>query len=730
MTRIFRILALTLCVGAFAGPRLLADETPDNGWAYAKPVRPAVPVVSQKSWPRNPIDSLLLARLEKQGLKPNAEADRVTLLKRIVHDLTGLAPTAQQREAFLNDKSPDAYEKLVDRLLASPQFGERQAQHWLDLVRYSESEGFKMDRYRPIAWRYRDYVIRAFNADLPYDRFMRQQIAGDEIEPDNPEAILATGFLRLHPEETNGANYRQIRQDILDDVTEVTALTFLGLTVGCARCHDHKFDPISHADHYRFQAFFAGMKPRDEAPLLHGKEEKEFSDRMEAWQVATRDIRAEMQSLLNPVGKQVFSESVVALDEETQIALKTPEDQRTPMQMQLAAYGGKQIQFRYEKMHRRLQPEQKARYNALKQRLDAFDKIKPSQPTAMAVSDTGPTSPPIFRLGGGDYRRPKQEMKPAFPECLDKTPPTIEPLPQSSGRRRALALWLSRPDHPLAGRVIVNRLWQQYFGTGIVGTPSDFGVMGRKPTHPEIIDLLATELVDKGWSLKTIHRLIATSAAYRQDSAPEHNPTALEAAKSDPENRLLWHQRVRRRDAEAIRDAVLQASGSLNPRMFDESACPELPPALSSGSRAWLPDEKVEDRNRRSIYVFSRRNLVYPLFAAFDGPNRSLSCATRISTATAPQALLMLNGEFSTKQAKAMADKIHGENKGVRAFAREAYLRALSREPSSDEIDGALAFVEKQSKRLASESIVEPERAALVDLCHALLNGAEFLTID
>ena len=297
MTRSFQILALTLCVGALAGSWLLADETPENNWAYTAPVRPAIPVVAQKAWVRNPIDALLLARLEKQDLKPNAEADRPTLLKRVVYDLTGLMPTAQQRDDFLNDKSPDAYEKLVDRLLASPQFGERQAQHWLDLVRYSETEGFKVDRYRPDAWRYRDYVIRSFNADLPYDRFMREQIAGDELDPENPEAILATGFLRLHPEETNGADYRQIRQDILDDVTEVAGLTFLGLTVGCARCHDHKFDPISHADHYRFQAFFAGMMPRDDAPLLHGKEEKAFNDRMDVWQTATRDIRPKSPKL-------------------------------------------------------------------------------------------------------------------------------------------------------------------------------------------------------------------------------------------------------------------------------------------------------------------------------------------------------------------------------------------------------------------------------------------------
>lgn len=626
------------------------EETAEN-WAFRRLRRPALPAVNDPAWPRNPIDHFVLARLEAKKLAPTAETDRLTLLKRVTYDLTGLSPTTAEREAFLNDPSSDAYEKVVERLLNSPRFGERWAQLWLDVVRYSETEGFKIDRYRPDAWRYRDYVIRAFNDDMPYDRFVHQQLAGDELDPDNSDAILATGYLRLFPEESNGANYRQIRQDILDDVVETTGLAFLGLTVGCAKCHDHKFDPISQEDYFHFQAFFAGMLPADDVPLLHGKDEKVHRDRMIPWDNATKAIRAELDQILSPVGKEVFEESVVALDEDTQIALKTPESKRTPMQMQLATYGGKQIFRKHEKMHRRLSGAKKERFEELKKQLASFDHLKPTpMPTAMAVRETGSQVPPTHRLSGGDFRRPREKLEPAFLECLDEKTPTIRPPsanPDSSGRRLAFARWLTEPDHPLTSRVIVNRLWQQYFERGIVASPSDFGVQGQKPTHPELLDWLASELVAKDWSLKAIHRLIVTSAVYRQSSASDTNAVAAEANKLDPENHLLWHARVRRRDAESIRDTALQVSGLLNERMFGESACPELPPSIMQTSRAWYPDEKVEDRNRRSVYVFNRRNLTYPLFAAFDAPNRSLSCATRNSTISATQALLMLNGEFS-----------------------------------------------------------------------------------
>jgi hypothetical protein len=406
------------------------------------------------------------------------------------------------------------------------------------------------------------------------------------------------------------------------------------------------------------------------------------------------------------------------------------------------------------------------------------------------VHDTGPRTPPTFRLGGGDYRRPKEKVEPAFLDCLDSKEPVIQPAPghsDSSGRRLALARWLTEPDHPLTSRVIVNRIWHHYFGQGIVGTPNDFGAMGQKATHPELLDWLASELVAKNWSLKAVHRLIVTSATYRQSSAPEHNPRYDTASKADPSNRLLWHTRVRRRDAESLRDTALQASGLLNERMLNESACPDLPPVLRQKSRSWSPDEKVEDRNRRSVYVFNRRNLTYPLFEAFDAPNRSLSCPTRNATVNSTQALLMLNGEFSLQQAQALAGRLlavrsadfspqstsglkpalrtalaggrlavgsadfspHGERglkpalrTGLTDFVCGAYQQVLGREPNADEVSQAEQFVQRQAHRLADEvtaaSLPEPmpdnlpkaRGAALVDLCHALLNGAEFWYVD
>jgi hypothetical protein len=737
-------LALALLLLSLAGPAFgqSAHPNPEHN-PFRKLARPALPA-SSAAWVRNPIDAYIFARLAKAGIQPSADAQRLALLRRVTYDLTGLAPSPAETEAFLADASPDAYERVVDRLLQSPHFGERWAQHWLDVVRYSETEGFKVDRYRPDAWRYRDYIIRAFNEDLPYDRFVQQQLAGDELEPENPEALIATGFLRLHAEETNGANYQQIRQDVLDDITEVTGLAFMGMTIGCARCHDHKFDPVSQQDYFRLQAFFAGVVQKDDVPLLYGEARKAFDEKHAVWSEKTQSLRDELAEILKPVMRQVFEESVVALDEATQEALKADPATRTAMQCQLATLGGKQIFRKHEKMHRRLKGNDKTHYDEVKKKLDAFDAIKPEMPVAMAVVDAGRTPPPTHVLGGGDYRRVKKEVQPGFPECLDPPVPEIKPLPSSSGRRAALARWLTRPDHPMTSRVIVNRLWHHYFGKGIVATPNDFGNMGQAATHPELLDFLATELVAKGWKLKAIHRLIVTSAAYRQTADADDNATFALAQKLDPENRLCWRANVRRRDGESIRDCVLQASGELNPRMFDLSACPELPPEILSTSRAWYPDERVEDRNRRSVYVFNRRNLTYPLFSAFDAPNRSQSCAARTTTVTAPQALLMLNGEFTMTQARVLSGRLLAKHRDFKNLIEDAYLHVLGRRPSDEDLSAAELFLRQQSERIAKgpaptanalptsipQGVDTPFAAAVLDLCHALMNSAEFAYIE
>jgi hypothetical protein len=716
-------------------PVLRAGEAEQTERPFAAPKRPAVPAVQRRDWIRNPLDAFVLAGLEKAGLQPNPPADKITLLRRLTFDLTGLLPTPSQCDAFLADRSPDAYERLVERLLASPHFGERWAQHWLDVVRFAETDGFKVDRLRPEAWRYRDYVIRSFNNDLPYDRFLSQQLAGDELEPNNPDALIATGFYRLPPEEVNGSNYRMIRQDILDDITDVFGATFLGLTFGCARCHDHKFDPLTQKDYFRLQAFFAPLMQRDDLPLAPADERARYQRRLAEWEKATKEWRAQCEAMLAGPRKAIRQEVIDTFDSETQKAMTTPVSKRTPLQRQLAALASKQVERRASRAYRRLSKEQRAIYDDLQKRI-AEGKPEPL-PVAMGVVNIDGEPPPTYRLATGNYLRPRERVQPDFPECLTSVSDASQTrragpalLRSVANHRADLARWLCRADHPLTSRVIVNRLWQHHLGAGIVATPNDFGIQGEKPTHPQLLDYLATELVRQGWKLKAIHRLIVTSATYRQASSPNRNPKMDKALAADPSNKLLWHARVKRREAEAIRDAVLQASGQLNPRMGGPSNCPQLPAAVMESKYAWDPDQRPTDRNRRSIYMLAKRNFVYPLFAAFDPPDRINSCPVRPVTITAPQALAMLNGEFSLTQARHLSAVLVADHgRAVAPLVRAAYRRIFSREPDAQEIAAAEKFLQRQARLIGAPS--SPTFSdAVVDFCHALLNSAEFLNVE
>jgi hypothetical protein len=733
-------------LSVFIAPSWGADSARSE-WPFVALKRPALPEVRHKSWIRNPLDLFVLARLEKAGLQPNPPADKLTLLRRVTFDLTGLLPTPAERDAFLADHLPDAYERLVDRLLRSPHFGERWAQHWLDVVRFAETEGFKLDKLRPDAWRYRDYVIRACNNDLPYDRFLGQQIAGDELEPDNPDARIATGFYRLHPEESNGSNYLMVRQDILDDITDVFGTTFLGLTLGCARCHNHKFDPLTQKDYYRLQAFFTPLMQRDDLPLASPEEQARYQRRMAKWEQATRDMRAQRDALLVEPRQAIRAGLIVTFDADTQQALTTPGRKQTPLQRQLAALANKQIDRRLARAHRRLPKEQRAIYDDLQKKIDA---AKPEPlPSAMGMVNLDGEAPATYRLATGNYRRPREQVRQAFPECLAKR--CQEPFVRQAKKvpdtfsRADLAHWLCQPDHPLTSRVIVNRLWQHHLGGGIVATPNDFGAMGEKATHPELLDYLASELIRQDWKLKALHRAIVTSATYRQSSSPRCNVAVEKAVTVDPSDKLLWHARVKRREAEAIRDAVLQASGQLNPRMGGPSNCPQLPAAVMESNYAWEPDEQPRERDRRSIYLLAKRNFAYPLFAAFDQPDRVNSCPVRPATITAPQALTMLNGEFTLTQARHLAGLLltdHGRS--LFPLIRAAYLRVFGREPDALEIAAGQKFLLRQTRFIGSRSaaghdaLPEPKpagldaafAAAVVDFCHALLNSAEFLDVE
>ncbi len=713
-------------------------RSPEASRMFQPPRRPVLPAAGPQDG-SNPIDRFLQANLRLHGLKLSPRADKLRLLRRVTFDLTGLPPTLAEQEAFLADPSPEAYDKVVDRLLASPRFGERWAQHWLDLVRYAESDGFKADDLRPNAHQYRDYVIRAFNADLPYDRFIRQQLAGDEMEPDNPEARLATGFLRLWPDEYNAANLEQRRQEILDDITDTTGLVFLGLTVGCARCHDHKYDPTLHKEYYRLQAFFAPLLPRDDLPAVDAAAQAEHRQRLEAWEKASASIRAEMDRLLAQRRANARQGALQKFRPEIQQAVLTPAEKRTPYQAQIAAMAEKQLHSAEVNAPKKLQGEARTRYQELEKQLAAVQPPKPEPlPTAMSVTDVGIKVPPTHRLLAGDWRKPRESVQPGFPEFLGDLP-LDRSLPAgviSTGLRSALARWLTRPDHPLTARVMVNRLWQHHFGVGLVPSSSDFGIQGEPASNPDLLDYLAVEFVAKGWSLKAMHRLMVTSAAYCQDSRVDpDNPIHRQALKADPDNRLLWHARRKRLEGEALRDAMLQLSGDLNLRQFGPSARPRLPEKISK--YAWVPDARLEDQNRRSIYVLARRNMRFPLFDAFDLPDMHNSCSRRLNTTTAPQALLLLNGEFPRERAQKIAADLlahHGNQDGNLVAA--AYRLAWSRPATSDEVRLGIQFLSRQTQRLretGAEPVPSSDKArteAVADLCHALLNTNEFLYVD
>ena len=703
---------------------------PSGSRLFQPPRRPSLPAVNNGPWARNPIDRFVLARLEAKGLAPNRPAARLRLLRRLTHDLTGLPPTVAEQEAFLRDTRPGAFERVVDRLLASPRFGERWAQHWLDLVRYAETDGFKEDGLRPDAHRYRDWVIEALNDNLPYDRFVRWQLAGDELEPDNPRALIATGFNRLWPDEYNAANLEQRRQEILDDSTDTAGLVFLGLTAGCARCHDHKYDPLTQKDYFRLQSFFAALQPR-ELPMP-GEALRVYRRKRAEWEAATHHVRDEIDRLLLPKRRQLRASALEKFRAEIQEAVRTTPERRTPYQWQIALMALKQAERAEQAAPARLSAEQKKRYQELQKKLAALGAAPPPPPTVMATTDIGPVAPPTHRLIGGDWRKPGAEVKPGFPAFLGEAAPDLHLPPgrPSTGRRAALARWLTRRDHPLTARVIVNRLWQHHFGQGIVATASDFGAQGAPPTHPELLDWLAVELVESGWDLKRIHRLLVTSAAYRQDSAIDpKNPLHARALAVDRGNDLLWHARRQRLEGEAIRDAILALSGELNSRMFGPSARPTLPANLSK--YAWKADTRPHDRHRRSVYVMARRNLRFPLFDAFDLPDMHNSCSRRLSTTTAPQALLMLNGDLALDHARAWARSLRACNgEDLQAIIRAGYRAAWGRPAEEVEIKLALRFLDRQARDHQEAGADDARGAALADFCHALLNTNEFVFVD
>jgi hypothetical protein len=712
-------------------------------WAFQKVTRPATPAVKDASAARNEIDRFVLAKLEEKGIAPNPLADRVTLLRRASLDMTGLPPTPEELQSFLNDTSPNAYEKVVDRLLASPHYGERWGRHWLDLARYADSEGFKSDETRPNIWRYRDYVINSLNADKPYNRFVQEQIAGDELFPNDPAALIATGFNRHFPDESNARNVMQRRQELLNDITDVVGSTFLGMTYGCARCHDHKFDPILQKDYYRLQAFFANTAINDQAFLLSGEKRREWEAKYAVWEAKTKDIRAEMQKLVQPVMDSVYKDNFSKFPEEIQAAITMPAAQRTPYQWQMYLKSKWTLTLSETDAANRLEAEPAKRYAELKKQLAAFDDIKPEEkPVAQAMVDHGAESPKTFLLNAGAYNSPQEEVQPGFLSILDPSDAKITPLPDlpSTGRRSALAKWLTDPENPLTARVIVNRVWHYHFGTGLVATPSDFGVMGERPVNRELLDYLASTFVENGWSLKKLHRSILLSSTYQRSS--NFNEAS---AKIDPNNKYQWRFQRRRLEGEDLRDSMLEVSGLLNTKAGGPGVFPPLPEGVVTRG-GWKRNEDPAEATRRSVYVFVRRNTRYPMFEAFDMPDTHESCARRSQTVTPSQSLELLNNDLVLDWSKALAARVLNDS-GLTPEAQidRAYKLVYSRTPSADERQAALSFLDRHTPLLAerasnNEKLTVPANlphelspvraAAFVDLCHMLLNSNEFLYIN
>jgi len=670
-----------------AGDLSKVTEEDRKWWAFQPIRKPAAPQIKDDNWSRNEIDRFLLAKLRAEGLSPAKPADKRQLVRRVYFDLTGLPPSPQDIQAFLADKSKNAYENLIERLLDSPQYGERWGRHWLDVVRYAESDGYRADDYRPSAWRYRDYVIRSFNEDKPFDRFIREQIAGDEIAPDDPDAVIGTGFLRHGIYEWNQRDAETQWENIMAEMTDVTGEVFLGLSVGCARCHDHKFDPLPRADYYSLQAFLAPTIWTIDEPVATPQQRAQYEQEMTAWESKAKPILDEIAAIEKKHRDAARESATKIFPEEVQASVRKPHEEQNTYDRQLNYLVQRQVIAAWKRISSRIKGDEKKKWDELQKQLKELEKSKPKPlPVAMTVRDASPR-PPVVKIRGS---RSKRTFEPRVFEVLGGRKPEIEPIPnlQSTGRRTALANWIASADNPLTARVIVNRIWQQHFGRGIAASANDFGRLGEKPTHPELLDWLAATFIEKGWSIKKLHRLIMHSAAYRQ-SALRSTPEV--ARMKDPSNRWLWRKNTSRLEAEQIRDAMLTASRELDLKLGGASV---------SG-----------DAQRRSLYVKVYRNTPDKMLGAFDLTDGLSSSPKRNVTTTATQSLLMINGDWTMKRASAMAKRLERDHKEPAKRIEAAYELAFGRPVKVSERDAALAFIDAQADGIVNAK-PEPAKAA------------------
>jgi Protein of unknown function (DUF1549)/Protein of unknown function (DUF1553) len=686
-------------------------------WAFQKVVQPAAPAI-RDPWIRTPIDAFILDGLRQKQLAPSAPLDRTRLIRRVTYDLTGLPPTPDEVAAFLIDKSPTAYVKVVDRLLASPQYGERWATKWLDVVRYADSNGFELDQDRPHAWRYRDYVIQSFNRDKPYDLFIKEQIAGDEIFPGSHEALIATGYLRAGSEHVVSGNIdkEESRQEVLTEIATNVGQTFLGMTINCARCHNHKFDPILQADFYSLQAIFATAKGKD-VPIVTPDEKQSWNLAQKAYKARLAPVESALKALAKPYEQQIIDERKRQLDPKLLEALNIPKDQRiTPEQKRLGSDAEAQVKPTWDEVVAVMPDSVKAERAKLRQQLHQVESTAPDPlPTAYAYINTEEAAPQSYILRLGDPHARLDPVDAAVPFVLKAG----YEIPQTATRRRtAFANWLASRDNPLTARVMANRIWQFRMGDGIVRTPNDFGTMGDKPDSHALLDWLAAEFMTRRWSIKALDRLIVTSAAYRQSSGPDAQKSGI-----DPQNRLLWRMNRKRMEGEMIRDATLSAAGTLSPDIGGRPVRIPLEPEVydlifteyeRDGLWPVNPDPRVQ--NRRGIYLYNKRGVRLPMLSAFDQPDAITSCPVRPVSTHALQALSMLNSNFMQKVSRAFAARLEKSCPADRGCQIEtAWRLALSRRPRIEEIRISREFFKTGG--------------TLPDFCLALFNRNEFLYV-
>ncbi len=706
-------------------------EQARSHWSFQPLERPSPPAIRNAALAakvRNPIDAFVFAKLDEGGWTPSSAAKPRQLLRRAFLDLTGLPPTIEEQEAFLADPSPSGMDLVIEDLLARRTYGERWARHWLDLVRYADTNGYERDAIKPSVWRYRDYVIRSFNEDKPFDRFVIEQIAGDELPDVSPETLIATGFHRLGPWDDEPADPLTDRYDQLDDLVRTTSEVFLGLTLGCARCHNHKFEPLTASDYYSMAAVYTPLeRPQaDRTELLRPIGHRADLDALDARDQRIREIEDQIEAIRNRARSEFLRSGRSSLPERAVVAFETPEEERDQVQVSVV----KEFFTKLEsELVAALPSAARRRISELEERICELHADTPTKGQAYILHEPRREPPASFLLIRGKASSPGPELEPATPEIVSFKAafPQWRADNRTSLRRLTLANWIASPENPLTTRVIVNRVWQFHFGEGIVRTPSDFGLVGEPPTHPELLDWLANWFIESRWSIKALHRLIMSSNTYRMSKKWNRDYGA-----TDPANLLLWRMPYRRLEVEAIRDSMLAVSGRLNSKMYGPSMYPYVPAAALEGSsdpdKIWKAFDE-EDASRRTIYALVKRSLIVPMLEVLDLCDTTKSSAMRNNTAVPTQALTLFNGEFVNRQARYFAQRV-ATLAGADAHARIdlAFRLALARSPTSQESRALAAFLAAQERELQGGG--QDRLDALAQLCRVIFNMSEFAYTD